>query len=332
MRRPSQRIAAGLALALVALLATWRGAHAQLRESEWLPPGSATGGELLTRPRETLATTEDRADHLVELGRLAFRSPEILGGNARRAGLSCNACHINGHVNARFFIAGLSDRPGRIDVTHTFWNRDAEDFTDNPLEIPSLRDVARKGSFGQAGRFASLRDFTRHVIVTEFGSDDPPPAVFDALIAYQSRLGMRDPGMTETVPVTLAGDLDDLRRHLATLRRAIAGGDGPLAELVARMIRGELARIHERFHLPGHGTARQILTDWSQSLKEIGRAAETGERVTASRALDALSQRIDQGEPWLEFASLSSLYSAEAIRFLSPVTKQVGPGPSTPAP
>src|SRR3546814_4193206 len=54
-----------------------------------------------------------------EYGRLAFRSPMVLGGTASKAGLSCQACHPNGFANEDFFIPGLSDAHGRIDVSRS---------------------------------------------------------------------------------------------------------------------------------------------------------------------------------------------------------------------
>src|SRR3546814_4209480 len=79
-----------------------------------------------------------------EYGRLAFRSPMVLGGTASKAGLSCQACHPNGFANEDFFIPGLSDAHGRIDVSHAFWNNRGENHRDDPLTIPSLRGVKTK--------------------------------------------------------------------------------------------------------------------------------------------------------------------------------------------
>src|SRR5262245_40752089 len=60
-----------------------------------------------------------RADGVIDLllGDLLFHSPHILGAEARRAGLSCNACHPNGATNATLVIEGVSDRPGNVDLT-----------------------------------------------------------------------------------------------------------------------------------------------------------------------------------------------------------------------
>src|SRR3546814_17464244 len=93
----------------------------------------------------------------------------VLCGTASKAGLSCQACHSNGFANEDFFIPGLSDAHGRIDVSHAFWNNRGENHRDDPLTIPSLRGVKTKDRLGHDGRGTSLREFTRRVIVTEFG-------------------------------------------------------------------------------------------------------------------------------------------------------------------
>ena len=110
MRRPAITLALLLGL-------TADGAEAQSLSGarEWLPPGSLSLETLSQRPDERL---EDGHNFYVAFGRLAFRSPDILGGTARKAGLSCQACHANGFATHAFFIPGLSDRPGRIDVTN----------------------------------------------------------------------------------------------------------------------------------------------------------------------------------------------------------------------
>jgi len=125
---------------------------------------------------------------LVRLGELVFRSPETLGGNAAKAGISCDTCHTGGAKNVRFFIPGLSSKPGTVDVTHYLWNRLADDGIDNPLSIPSLRDIGEHAPYGFRGQFQSLREFTGKVIVQEFAGAEPPPIVLDALIAYENEL------------------------------------------------------------------------------------------------------------------------------------------------
>lgn len=182
-----------LLLGAVLLLAATGAGLAQdkppLGELRWLDP-SAAATAMSETPRRWLDIERrgGRLSPLATLGELAFRSPRILGGDARLGGLSCNTCHPNGASNRHFFVAGLSDRPGNVDVSNRLFNRLADDGLKNPLNIPSLRGVAQTAPYGHDGRVASLRAFNRAVIVTEFDGSEPAPWLLDALIAYERQL------------------------------------------------------------------------------------------------------------------------------------------------
>lgn len=253
---------------------------------EWLPPDSLSLDSLSHRPDERL---EDGRNFYVAFGRLAFRAPDILGGTARKAGLSCQACHAGGFATHAFSIPGLSDRPGRIDVSNAFWHLRGEDGIDNPLEIPSLRGVKTKDRFGHDARTASLRDFTRRVIVMEFAGDEPDALLLDALVAYQEKL---QPADETPLPVTLRQDLADILDHLDTLRVPLAEENVVLAGRIATMIRGQLGFIHERFADEDMRGSRAALEEWSRQLAGIAALAEDGEWPQARQHLGALRAAI----------------------------------------
>jgi hypothetical protein len=286
-------------LALLALLAAYPAWAQPLKQSAWLPPGADIAGDIHERPREALDGGAAQTFY-VELGRLAFRSPETLGGNARRAGLSCNACHPSGHTNPRFFVPGLSDVPGRIDVTNALWNHRGEDGVFNPLPIPTLRDVYKKARLGQDGRLASLREFARNVIVLEFAGDEPAPVILDALTAYLLKL--RTPDDPSPQPVTLAGDVADLQRALAVLRTVLLDEDAALADLVIRMVRGEAGAIAERFS----EAARQPLAAWTGGLRGVDTLAASRDFPAALRALAVMQASLPAAAAQLPLAG--SLY------------------------
>ncbi len=81
-------------------------------------------------------------------------------------------------------IPGISHQSGAADVDGTFFNPLFNDRRDDSLDIPSLRGLRFTGPYGRDGRFASLRDFTRNVIVNEFGGKGPTPFMLDALVGY----------------------------------------------------------------------------------------------------------------------------------------------------
>ena len=162
-------------------------AEKSLSVSRWAQPGSVSTLTLTNEPAEYLRviTRGGKASYLVSLGRLAFRSPLILGGNARRLGLSCNICHPGGAVNTKFFFQTVSDHPGNIDVSHQLWNPTGDDGFANSINIPSLRGIRRTAPYGRDGRTSSLTEFTRNVIVNEFAGREPDRLITEALVAYQ---------------------------------------------------------------------------------------------------------------------------------------------------
>ncbi len=185
-------LAAGLAAAFLWIfpsLAQDLGTASTVEGLRWVDPGTGRIG-VVERPRRYLADVVrgGRLSNLARLGELAFRQPGVLGGEARLAALSCATCHPNGGANTDFLVPGLSDKPGNVDVTHRLFADFLDDGRFNPLNIPSLRGIAATAPYGRDGRIASLREFTRQVIVQEFMGEEPAPWLLDALTAYQNQL------------------------------------------------------------------------------------------------------------------------------------------------
>lgn len=295
------------ALLLLMLLPTAASAQSLRGALEWLPPGSLNLPELTSRPAENLAGGKQQSFY-VEYGRLAFRSPDVLGGNARKAGLSCQACHPNGDANRHFFIPLLSDRPGHVDVSHSLWSARAEDGRANPLLIPSLRGVGAKPRLGHDRRMTTLREFTRNVIVLEFDGAEPDALLLDALVAYQQALR---PTQAPDRRLTLQTDLDDFNRALGVLRLPLAEENVALSGRVATMLRGQIGFMHERFEA---APPRQILEAWSQDLRAIAEQAEAGHWPAARAALDRLRQAAGNPPRALLDAAPGSLYEPARLK------------------
>jgi cytochrome c peroxidase len=149
-----------------------------------LPDGSELNEDALLKPREIFKSEAAGKSYLINLGDLAFSSPNMLGDVARRASVSCSTCHVNGASNSAFFVPGLSTRHGNLDTTGAIFNPPADDHVLNPLTIPSLRGARFLGPYGHDGRQPSLRMFVRNVIVDEFGGAEPSAPVLDAMVAY----------------------------------------------------------------------------------------------------------------------------------------------------
>lgn len=188
-----------MAAGLVAV--TLASAPAMAETQDWLPPGSSIEATLAERPARWIETEMrgGRVGYLARLGELVFRSPVTLGRDAARKGFSCDACHPNGSANTGFFITGISNIPGNVDVTHAAFHYREDDGLHNPINIPSLRGVRLTAPYGRDGRFADLRQFSRNVIMQEFGGPEPEAWQLDALVAYMNELALPANGRTGTV-------------------------------------------------------------------------------------------------------------------------------------
>jgi mono/diheme cytochrome c family protein len=177
-----------------------------------LPPGSNIADQQQL-PRLILQFEEAGEDEanlpLVAYGDMLFDSPEIFGGPARDLGITCSTCHNRSDVNRDLFIPGLSHRAGGLDVDSAFFNPMFNDRMDDHLDTPSLRGIRFTAPYGRDGREASLRRFTRNVIVTEFAGKEPNPFQLDALVAYMRAFDFlpnpkidRSGALTDTASVT----------------------------------------------------------------------------------------------------------------------------------
>jgi Di-haem cytochrome c peroxidase len=177
---------------LAALIATAAAALAGTAAAEFagnaslLPAGTELGEEAFQQPREVFRSESSggRKSYLINLGDIAFSSPLILGGAARRAGISCNTCHINGTTNPRLYIPGLSTQSGTFDTTGHLFNPKSDNGVLDPLSIPSLRGAHLLAPYGHDGRTVSLHDFVHDVIVNEFAGAEPLPELLEAIVAY----------------------------------------------------------------------------------------------------------------------------------------------------
>jgi cytochrome c peroxidase len=181
------RAARTLVAALLACGALAAAPAAPLRDAAAaLPLGSQLDEAAIDNPREVFHSeaSRGRKSYQSKLGNLAFNSPYLLGATARRAGISCASCHVNGATNPKLFIPGLSTRPGNFDTTSALFNAKTDDGVLDPLTIPSLRGARFLSPYGHDGRMESLREFVRNVIVNEFAGPEPSAQLLDAIVFY----------------------------------------------------------------------------------------------------------------------------------------------------
>jgi hypothetical protein len=229
--------AAGLALAGDA-------AGPPLRSMRWAPRDADPVRAFATQPAECLKIPPDpTAARAVEVGRAAFRTPALLGGQAARAGLACEACHRGGRANPDFQFPGASGAPGTADVTLSLFSSHRGDGVFNPKPIPDLSGPRAALKIAPADRSA----FIHGLITQEFDGPEPPPAVLSGLVAYVGALDPAACPVEPRTPVTVGLLMADARRALAAARAELAEGDRATARLMIASARGRLFLIDERF-------------------------------------------------------------------------------------
>lgn len=298
------KLAAGIAAIAAALSASAAAQTAPTSEAAWLSPESDIVSFLTTAPAECLAAPkDDEARYRVAIGRVAFRSPFLLGGQAARVRLSCSACHVNGRSNADFYIEGLSSAPGTADVTSSIFSKVRDDRALNARPIPDLVDRAASAESAH-----SIGDFIESAITDEFQGAAPPREVIDGLVAYVSALRSSacDDAIVQQTP---RRDMRHVARALEVAAEAMTRGDRGVADFMLVSAQGELGRIAERY--PNSPQSRDALAGLARHIagaRAITELAPKGARVRISEAkleMLRLSFRLDR-------ARASSLYDPVA--------------------
>ena len=306
-RRPALGfIAAGLAV----LIGAAAGGDPPLRAMRWLAGRSDVARDLGSKPAECLGPAADaRQAYLIELGRAAFSTPMLVGGQAARAGLACEGCHQNGRNNPDFHFPGLSGPSGTADITSSLFSSHRGDGVDNPSPIADLGGPKSRLVIDQTSGSRALETFVHGLVTEEFDGPEPAPAVIDGLAAY---LRAQDPKVcagTPRIPVTLASSLDEARRAVRAGQAALNLGEGTAAILMVQAARSQLALVHERYD--GQALARDRLLikaadlDLSAALEAIRKGKVDGpERLVLWQARSAEWQkRLERDEPRSLFAA-----------------------------
>lgn len=280
-RRRRRTRALGLAAALAASAALAAGAAPPLRAMRWAAPSADPGRAFATQPAECLRTPADpQAALALEVGRAAFRTPVLLGGQAARAGLTCESCHRAGRDNPDFQFPGASGAPGTADVTLSLFSSHRGNGAHDPKPIPDLSGPRAALKVGAADRQA----FIAGLITEEFDGPPPSAATLAGLAAYVGALSPEACPAPARVRVTPALLMADARRALGAARAEAAGGDTATAVLMVAAARARLGLIDERYAgLPAEQrrvrAADAELADLQDGLREGG--PDTPARIAA---------------------------------------------------
>ncbi len=273
------------------LLAATAGAPLVLRAQAWTANDAALAHDLTHAPRECVGVLSAEA----QAGRALFRSPGLLGGPAARLGLSCNACHTNGRVNATFFLPELTNRAGAADVTSEWASKVRGDGVMNPREIPDLAGVGARPTHGRLAD-PSLEHFVHSVIEEEFQGQAPSPRAFNAVIAYLRSLDANicSPG---EIAITLSDAAGDVRRAVS----AAQGEDAATSSALILAAQNAMGRIAERLPQTRFGSQRAALEALSRELGAMRRSANVAAALETDTAgwsvrFDAIIAQIEPRE------------------------------------
>lgn len=252
------------AAALVLAGAASSAARDRLQALIWTAPG-AERAVLLRQPAACLDPAADGTE--VSYGRALFNAPQLLGGQAARAGISCASCHANGRRSAAFSLDGVSGKPGTADVSASFFNLVRANGQFDPKPIP---DLAVPGKVSRDRAAQELEHFTRGLIVEEFAGREPAQGELAAVSAYVRAL--RPCSDEREQPRGLAADLGLVRETIDAAARRTVVGDNAGAALLASAARFRLGLIEERYVGPEFIAERKQLLAASRALQPVGKA------------------------------------------------------------
>ena len=249
---------------------------APLRAMRWIAPATNPAVVLTRAPRECVRApaAPDQA-LLVEVGRAAFRTPVVLGGQAARAGLSCDSCHRNGRGNPDFRFPGHSGAPGTADVTSSLFSSHRGNGVDDPKPIPDLGGPKAALKVSQAPGDPDLERFLHGLVTEEFDGPEPPPVVLKGLAAYVRAM---DPALCPVTAQTLRPQdwMADADRAAATAATLAAQGDRPGAVVMLQAARARLGDIDERYAAPDLARLRTRLRDADARLAALTQDLRAG--------------------------------------------------------
>jgi hypothetical protein len=279
----------------------------------WLASGIDAATALTRRPTECLGRAPDAtAAYEIELGRAAFRTPLLLGGQAARAGLTCESCHRSGRDNPDFDFPGISGPAGTADVGTSVLSSHRGGRPLSPVPIPNLSGPKSALKTDQSAGSGALAARIDVIATLEFDGAEPPSAVLEGLAAYVRALSPAACPAAASEPVTADAGLSDVRRAVRAALAALDHSDGASAALMVEAARSQLGDIDERY-------AGQELVSERAALRRAASdlaAAEFDARhnpAAARQALELWLVREPAWSPRLLAAEPRSLYAPSRL-------------------
>ena len=273
-----------LTLAAVALAGAGAVDFSVIHAARWLAPGLDRAVALGSARTECLSPAHDPEQaYLIEVGRAAFRTPLLLGGQAARAGVACESCHQGGRGNPDFFFPGLSGAPGTADVTSSLFSSHRDDGIDNPKPIPDLSGPKDRLKVSQDPGSTALSSFIHGLITEEFDGAEPPPEVLAGVAAYVRALSPTACPTQPRQPLRARDFAMNAQRAARAAGLALEHKDPATAVFLVGAARTQLGLISERFDQPGSGAARAALRTADLDLQAARAAIRAGDPRAGER-------------------------------------------------
>ena len=311
-RRQATLLLTGIAVVATGVVLAGVATQSPLRAARWLPAGRQAHA-LAYEPTECLAPTVDpQLARRIAIGRAAFRTPLLLGGQAARARLSCNSCHRDGRGNPDFQFPGLSGTPGTADVTSSLMSSHRGDRIDNPKPIPDLSGPAQNLKVSRDPANRKLETFIHGLIVEEFDGPEPTAMTLDGLAQYVRALSPRGCTTTPEQRIRLAEYLSDARAAMQATQFALDARDRATARLMLASARSALGMIDERYATPALARDRQMLRKADLELAAIQDAVDRDSNDVPLRLAAWLAEMPRWSKP-LVYDEPLSLFNAERL-------------------
>ena len=270
----------------------------QLKEQVWLSQDISKSDRLNAISKRPTECINPKAPKLITLGRLAFESPALLGGQAARIGLSCASCHPSGRTSPHFFLESISSSPGTADVTHSFFSSTGGNDTLTAVAIPDLAKLDQMKI--QNRRSIGFRNKLRELIEVEFDGQRAPILMIDALQIY---LGNIDTQYCKTTEQELHRHQlsDDWQRLQESVNALVNHSNKELNQLLIRISRKRLETIFLRYSNVKDSTINSNLVSLSRqlgalSLTNIHHKEQTKSLRHWHKQADKLFERLKEHE------------------------------------
>jgi hypothetical protein len=202
------------------------------------------------------------------LGRLAFQSPALLGGQAARKGLSCESCHNSARGNPYFFIKNISSVPGTADVSESFFSSSGGNDVFMPVPIPDLADYSQMKIIDRTS--VEFRKKIIQLVTIEFDGQMPSNKVLDAIQLYL--LNIEKKHCIDPVAVhhkEWKYDWNRFKEALGLIEETFATKDFEQRKFLLRIARLILGTLNDRFALTGNPKIKKELIKSSNKLAKL---------------------------------------------------------------